>query len=302
MSMIQYKVRRDAFSVKGFSLMEMAIALLILGLVIVSFQGIFKLLFDTDHKMREQQSMHRINSSLNTYLSVNAHLPCPDTDGDGRENRVDSSGILVCADREGGLPYEDIGVPATDAWGNAYYYRVHQRAEQSQYINQICEPASVLGLSGTRGTNNLWLCPTSNIYYCSASITASTDCDVTFNICDVPCTNSTDPRPAATPTSPPYFHLATPPYGTVSGSMNLRVYNEDSEQLGEGVVAVVVSWGANGDTVNRASCSGGSALEMENCDDDRDFVDTQTGLDRDFITWVTVNQAKAAIIGTRAIR
>nr|WP_281357438.1 type II secretion system protein [Thiomicrorhabdus cannonii] len=300
--MSYFTARRTDTSLKGFSLMEMAIALLILGLVIVSFQGIFKLLFDTDHKMREQQSMHRINLSLNTYLSVNGYLPCPDTDGDGREDRVTDAGNSVCADREGGLPYEDIGVPATDAWGESYYYRVHQRAENPVYINQICEPASVLGLSGTRGTNNLWLCPSSNIYYCSASITASTDCDVTFNICDVPCTNSTDPRPTATPPSPPFFHLATPPFGTVSGSLNLRVYNEDGDQLGEGVVAVVVSWGANGDTVNRASCSGGSTEEMENCDNDRDFVDTQTGLDRDFITWITVNQAKTAIIGTRAIR
>lgn len=288
--------------VKGFSLIEMAIALLILGLLIVSFQGIFKLVFDTDHKMLEQQSMHTINRALQTYVSVNSYLPCPDTDGDGRENRVLDTGNSVCVDREGGLPFEDIGVPATDAWGNPYYYRVHQRAEQGVYVNQICEPASVLGLSGTRGTDNLWLCPSSNIYYCSASITASTDCDVSLNICDVPCTNATDPRPTATPNSAPFFHLATPPFGTVSGSLNLRVYNEDAEQLGEGVVAVVVSWGANGDAVNRTSCSGGTADELENCDDDRDFVDTQTGLDRDFVTWVTVSQAKVALIGTRKVR
>lgn len=287
---------------KGFSLIEMAIALLILGLLIASFQGIFKLVFDTDHKMLEQQSMHTINRALQTYVSVNSYLPCPDTDGDGRENRVTDAGNSVCADREGGLPYEDIGVPGNDAWGNPYYYRVHQRAEQAVYVNQICEPASVLGLSGTRGTDNLWLCPSSNIYYCSDAITASSDCDVGLNICDVPCTNTTDPRPTATPNAAPFFHLATPPFGTVSGSLNLRVYNEEAEQLGEGVVAVVVSWGANGDAVNRASCTGGTADELENCDDDRDFVDTQTGLDRDFVTWVTVSQAKVALIGTRKVR
>ncbi|MDG6774776.1 type II secretion system protein [Thiomicrorhabdus sp. ZW0627] len=289
-------------SQKGFSLIEIALGLLILSFVLAGFNGVFELVFDTDHKMEEQQNMERIDDSIQTYLSVNAYLPCPDTDGDGVENRTVTSGISVCDDREGTLPFNDLGVPEKDAWGNPYYYRVHQRAESSTYVNDICEPASVLGKSGTRTKANLWLCPATNIYYCSASITAGSDCNVSLGICSEPCTNTTDPRPLLNSTKPPFFHLATPPYGGVTGSYNLTVSDEDGNQMGEGVVAVVVSWGANGNKVNRSSCSGGTADELENCDDDRNFVDTQTGKDRDFLTWVTVNQAKVAIIGTGEFR
>ncbi|WP_157753554.1 type II secretion system protein [Thiomicrorhabdus chilensis] len=283
---------------KGFSIIEITIGLLILTLVLAGFNGIFGLVFDTDHKMEEQKNMARIHDSMRTYLSVNAYVPCPDTDGDGLENRSVSSGVEVCVDREGTLPFNDLGVPEKDAWGNPYYYRVHQRAESSTYVNDSCEPASVLGKAGTRSQADMWLCPDTNIYYC-ADITASSNCN---DVCSSTCTNTTDPRPTTNVTLPPFFHLATPPFGGVSGSLNIIVNDENGNQKSEGVVATVVSWGANGKEVNRDNCTGGTSDEMENCDDDRVFVDTQTGENRDFVTWVTVNQAKVAIIGTGEFR
>jgi prepilin-type N-terminal cleavage/methylation domain-containing protein len=283
---------------RGFSLIEVVIGVLVLSLVLAGFYGIYKQVLDTDYKMAEQAKMARIDQALNTFLAVNAYLPCPDTDGDGLEDRVVSGGVARCDKREGGLPFNDLGVEEKDAWGNAYYYRVHQRAAQTQYVNQVCEPASVLGLAGPRGTDHLWLCPESNLYYC-ANISGANNCN---DACSQACTNTTDPRPVDSVGLPPFFHLATPPYGSISGSLNLLVYNEAGAQLEEGVVAVVVSWGANGDQVNRARCGGGSDDENENCDNDRSFVDTQTGENRDFITWVTVNQAKVAIIGTGRLR
>ncbi|MDG6779111.1 prepilin-type N-terminal cleavage/methylation domain-containing protein [Thiomicrorhabdus sp. zzn3] len=283
---------------RGFSLIEIAIGLLVLGLLIGSFSGVFKLFFDSNHKLEEQVNMERIEKSLNTFLLVNSYIPCPDTDGDGHEDRNTVSGIEVCADREGALPFNDLGVEENDAWGNPYYYRVHQRAESATYVNDICEPASVLGRSGPRSKADLWMCPETNLYYC-ADISSAQNCNTA---CSVACTNTTDPRPATNTTLPPFFHLVTPPYGSVPGSYNLTVTGEDGVQKGEGVVAVVVSWGANGGTVNRDACSGGTVSEEENCDDDRNFIDTQTGENRDFLAWVTVNQAKTAIILTGELR
>lgn len=48
------------------------------------------------------------------------HLPCPDTDGDGMENRTGTA----CASVEGDLPWVDLGVAENDSWGNHYRYRV----------------------------------------------------------------------------------------------------------------------------------------------------------------------------------
>lgn len=283
---------------RGFTLIEIAIALLVIAGLSTSIVAVYKTVFNTDHKLEEQQNMTRIAKALNTFLAVNSYAPCPDTDGDGLEDRTVSSGVSICNDREGGLPYNDLGVKEVDAWGNAYYYRVHQRAESSTYINDICEPASVLGLSGTRSKTNLWMCPDTNIYYCAAS-TASNNCD---DACSSLCTNTTDPRPSTNTTSAPFFHLATPPYGTVSGSYNLGIVDEAGTKIDEGVVAIAVSWGANGSEVNDTVCTSGTANEQENCDGDSNFVNIKTGENRDFVTWVTVSQAKVAIIGSGDFR
>jgi hypothetical protein len=85
---------------------------------------------------------------------------------------------------------------------------------------------------------------------------------------------------------------------------------DNTLKLGEGIVAVIVSWGADGKQVNRSlvsgtwndNCSGTSSNELENCDDDSTFVDTLSGENRDFIRWVTVNQAKYALIGSGEFR
>ncbi len=118
------------------------------------------------------------------------------------------------------------------------------------------------------------------------------------------------------PDGPPYFHLATPPFGALSGDYNLLIYPQSATPYdssagfpfggdgGNGTVAIVISWGANGDQVYRynnsrhsTGCdSSATATEFENCDDDRVFVDTKTGEARDFITWISVNQAKMALI------
>ena len=288
----------------GFSLIEVAIGLLVLGIIMSGFYGIAKQLFETDHKQTELANMRTIQSSINIYLAVNAHLPCPDTDNDGRENRADG---ISCDAREGYLPYSDLGVKSKDAWGNEYYYRVNQKAESATYITEICQSASVLGKAGAGQTTDLWLCPETNLYYCKAAGTH--DCD---SVCADTCVNTIEPRPHVTGVSSdtaPFFHLITPPIGALSGASNLNIYNEDAapydgsiDPMGGGIVAVVVSWGANGQEVyryddGRESCGGGTVAENVNCTDSLDFVDIRTGADRDFITWVTVNQAKVAIIG-----
>lgn len=290
-------------SEQGFSLLEVSVGLLILGLLLTYFSGIFKLMSETEHEKIERVSIYKVQSALNTFLAVNMFLPCPDTDNDGHEDR---SGGIQCADREGYLPYKDLGIEGMDAWGNPYYYRVNQQAalgSSDENIRDVCKSASVMGRAGLKELGDLRLCPDSNIYYCS-----DTGCN---DACGVTC-ESIDPRGSAQ--VPPYFHLATPPFGSLVGDYNLKIYPQSATpyddsngysfggQLGNGTVAIAISWGANGDqtyryNVDNHSCvTGGTVAELENCDDDRVFVDTKTQENRDFMTWITVNQAKMALI------
>jgi len=285
---------------RGFSLIEVAVALVIIGLIIGSFTGLYELILNTDREKRERVSIHKIHKSLNTFMAANMHLPCPDSDNDGHENRdADKS----CTGREGYLPYKDIGVDALDAWGNYYYYRVNQQTENLSDITNICSSASVMGNGGTKSLGTLKLCPDTNIYYCNVG-GCSSACSPTSCI---------DVEPRSADEVPPYFHLATPPFGSEPGSDNLKIYSESASPFdntngrayggddGNGTVAVVISWGANGNqtfryTSSSSSCTAGSSAELENCDNDRVFADTKTGENRDYLTWITVNQAKMALI------
>ncbi|QKI88547.1 type II secretion system protein [Thiomicrorhabdus xiamenensis] len=286
---------------QGFSLVELSVALLILSLLTVFVAKVFKFDADATAPRKEARNQRALQESIDAYLRVNLYLPCPDIDGDGREDRQMLSGVSVCRAREGLLPFLDFNSPGTDAWGHSYYYRVHQRAQSAAYVNQACQPASVFGSQGVRGLEDLWLCPSSNNFYC-ADISGSSNCN---DVCDEACTNTLDPRPqpfAHIDSSylAPYFHLNTPPYGTRTGAFNLNVYDPNGVKVEEGVVAVVISWGANGDAVNSVSCGGVSSEELENCDSDRDFVYFPSGKGKDYLQWITVNQAKMALIKRHA--
>lgn len=288
---------------KGFTLIETAFGVLILSLVITGIGALYKQGIDVEQLKEQRQQVKTIHDAINTFLRVNHYLPCPDTDGDGEEDRRRPSGDKsVCDEPEGTLPYKDIGVSGLDAWQNPYYYRVNSRADDSDYINDICEPASVMGFEGSYDLGDLELCDSSNIYYCDNK------CSDLSPACSGSCEN-VDPRVnvdtsgdgVADAPGPPYFHLATPPYGSLKGFGNLNIEDDNGNSLGSGIVAVVISWGEDGDAVNDSNCSSGVENE-ENCDGDTDFVDTRTGEERDFLTWVTVNQAKAAIISQRKFR
>lgn len=281
----------------GFTLLELALALLLLAFASTLFIDAYSMDAKLKAPRLEDANQIAIRKALETYLRVNLHLPCPDTDNDGRENRQINDGISVCQNREGSLPSRDLDLPAKDAWGNRYYYRVHQRAESEVYINQLCQTASVFGRSGLRGLENLWFCPSSHLFYCADSASASS-CD---DVCAQACVNDIDPRPipffsANSNSFAPYFHLNTPPFGTRVGSYNLILEDFNGIKIEEGVIAVIISWGENGSVVNFASCSNAAAEEIENCDGDRHFVYHPSGENKDYVQWLTVNQAKMALI------
>ncbi len=113
-------------STRGFTLVEMAVVLVIVGLLLGSL--IVPLATQMDQKAYSdtQKTLGDVKESLVGFaLSHSAtdgrpYLPCPDTDGDGVENRTASA----CASAEGILPWVDLGLAATDSWNNRYRYRV----------------------------------------------------------------------------------------------------------------------------------------------------------------------------------
>ncbi len=308
---------------KGFSLLEVAIGILILGFVMLALEGVFKLLMDTNNIVKEKSNIESIEKSLKMYLQVNLRLPCPDVSGDGI---ADYSSSGSCAVTEGYLPYSDIGSISRDAWGNPYYYVVNTGADSDKSRN-ICESASVFGKEGARLATNFFRCvgdaddtdgfEGSNQYYCATSALSPINSDMcTYlddTVVEVFADSTNDPRiifnnrqPNSSDVKAPYFHLSTPPIGDRYGDGNLILYDEIAVRMDSGIAALVLSWGSNGDSKYRYSstnkiCDDDTTTtdddnELENCDGDSTFIHTTVHKGRDFMAWITVHDAKMAFI------
>jgi len=127
----------------GFTLIEMAVVLFILGLLIAGVLGPLEVQIEARDRKQTIDTMNEIVESLYGYAITNGRLPCPNTDGDGieqldtDENTVDDyeeySGLAlaaivaaggVCLTSEGFAPWVTLGVSQSDAWGNRFTYRI----------------------------------------------------------------------------------------------------------------------------------------------------------------------------------
>ena len=111
---------------RGFTLTEMAVVLIIAALLIGGMILPLSAQQDLRYVAETQKQLNDIGEALYGYAASHAagdgrpYLPCPDTDGNGTENRNGAA----CASQEGTLPWADLGLGRQDAWGNPFRYRV----------------------------------------------------------------------------------------------------------------------------------------------------------------------------------
>lgn len=278
-------------------MLGLSIAVLIVGLVWVNVPKMLSQTTAIKAIAQQELLQQSLGKALQTFLRVNGYLPCPDVNGDGWEDRRTNQGQRVCKDREGGLPYAQLGFSATDAWGNPWYYRVHQRAEQGKYITQVCEPASVFANQGAEDLTDFWFCPDSKSFYCVKQSSAN-NCD---SVCSSACVNTIAAHPPAYQNRPPYYHLSSRPVGTLPVAYDIEIADPAGELMIQGAIAVVISWGVNGAKTYTQSCTvpNLTEAERENCDGDLRFVSEQTSQNKDFVYWFDMHQAKFSLIQSR---
>lgn len=112
----------DAARQGGFSLIELAVVLVIIGLLIGG--GIAALDATTEQTRRADQrrQLEHVREALYGFAMSRGRLPCADTDGDGVED-YDGSACDAGAGY-GGVPWVTLGVGRRGAWGNPLYYAV----------------------------------------------------------------------------------------------------------------------------------------------------------------------------------
>ena len=132
---------------QGFSLIEMAVVLVIVGLLIGGGFSTLGPYLDNAKQSHTLSSLELTKQALLNYVTVNKHMPCPDTNGDGTvTDPADRAGTL-CNAYFGTVPYDDLGLGrtlASDDWGNVFSYGVHQQAASAAVMVSLAAGSSAL--------------------------------------------------------------------------------------------------------------------------------------------------------------
>ncbi|SFV05168.1 type II secretion system protein [Pseudoduganella namucuonensis] len=108
---------------KGFSLVEIAIVLVIVGLMIGGLLTPLTMQIEQRKIADTQRALEEARDALVGYALRYGHLPCPAISAtDGQEDRNGAR----CTDerRDGFLPWATLGLPKLDSWQHLYRYSV----------------------------------------------------------------------------------------------------------------------------------------------------------------------------------
>jgi prepilin-type N-terminal cleavage/methylation domain-containing protein len=121
---------------RGFTLIELAIVLVIITILIGGLVSPLSAQIQARRVAEAKQTLAEAREALYGFAMTHAvvvdhdanpltadvarpYLPCPDSDGDGVENR-DAGG--TCTQDAGWLPWVTLATAAQDAWGNRLHY------------------------------------------------------------------------------------------------------------------------------------------------------------------------------------
>lgn len=114
-------------SLAGFSLVEMAIVLAIVGLLLGGLIPTLSAQIESQRTNETRKQLDEIQQALIGYAIINGRLPCPADPAivTGQAGAgVERTPPCTSGNSTGVLPWATLGVNETDVWGNRYTYRV----------------------------------------------------------------------------------------------------------------------------------------------------------------------------------
>ena len=154
---------------KGFSLVELAVVMMIVALLLAAALIPFSTQIDLRNQADTQRTLDSVKESVIAFALANGRLPCP-ANGTlaagsataGAEQFNNTAGVKQCADALGNprtfgvVPWATLGVPEVDAWGRRFsYYLVQEFADDNSKgtwsfagppaQNPVCNPTPVPG-------------------------------------------------------------------------------------------------------------------------------------------------------------
>jgi prepilin-type N-terminal cleavage/methylation domain-containing protein len=140
-------------SQQGFSLVEISLVVLIIGILSVGGFNIFKLKREQALYGASVEKLVQLKKSIISYSLFNGHMPCPDIDGDGLEDRTGDA----CAGTAGVAPYLDLDLSLSDAkdsWSNLIIYSINNEAN-STFVSDSSKSASYFDGISSAGDKSL---------------------------------------------------------------------------------------------------------------------------------------------------
>ena len=136
---------------KGFSLVELAVALAIITLLLAGALIPLSTQIDVRNVADTQRSMESIREAIVGFAQANGRLPCPANGsvaagvaGAGTEVLSGASPNTTCTNAFGVVPWATLGVPETDNWGKRFSYWVSPVFSDGIGLNTFgagCTPA-----------------------------------------------------------------------------------------------------------------------------------------------------------------
>jgi len=129
---------------RGFSLLEITIVLLIVGLLLAGVLGPLSTQIEQKKRQRAKEQLEDIREALFGFAITKGRLPCPDTDGSGSENYTGTPPNHSCINTiPNELPWKDLHVLEFDPWREHFIYRVVGTfADGSLNTNTFAPPAA----------------------------------------------------------------------------------------------------------------------------------------------------------------
>ena len=167
-------VKNNKSDIFGFTLLEMSIVVLILGILLIGGINLHLSIVELSEKNLSSDRVYVVDRAIREYVLKNLHLPCPsnillsETDTDyeenfGKELRGSDGECTVKNSKfkndryiAGGIPTRDLELPSEyteDAWGNRIIYIIDKEYAKSKKGFFASGGASI-NIKGTKDEND----------------------------------------------------------------------------------------------------------------------------------------------------
>ncbi|MBF0310302.1 MAG: prepilin-type N-terminal cleavage/methylation domain-containing protein [Magnetococcales bacterium] len=120
-----------AVGIAGFTLVELSIVLVIIGIIVSLGFSVLPGAVQTAQLTATRSRMDQIQLAIEGFAVANNRLPCPASDsGSGLENpTLSTTTVTTCTSNVGFLPFGTLGLAnGHDSWHNTLYYSIYKPA------------------------------------------------------------------------------------------------------------------------------------------------------------------------------